>query len=164
MQNWYAVQTKPRQESKAELNLKNQGYQTYLPKIRHRKRRHDHWTYVTEPLFPRYLFIHADPAQQGLAPVRSTFGVSKLVRFGQLLQPVPDSVIHYLQQLESMETGAREDTSCPHTPGDTVEVLEGPFAGLKGIYQMQNGDNRALLLIELLGRSNKISVEMDDIA
>ena len=102
---WYAVHARPRQEAVAELNLERQGYHTYLPKIRLRKRRRDKWTKVVEPLFPRYLFIRVDPNRQSLAPVRSTLGVAGLVRFGQLLRPVPDGVIAYLKQVENPTTG-----------------------------------------------------------
>ena len=43
-------------------------------------------------------------------------------------------------------------------PGDKVEVFEGPFAGLKGIFQTADGQTRAVLLLELLGHENTISV------
>ena len=76
MTNWYAVQTKPRQELVAEQNLQRQGFVTYLPRIRLRKRKRNKLVDAVEPLFPRYLFIHVDPDQDSLAPVRSTLGVA----------------------------------------------------------------------------------------
>jgi len=164
MLNWYAVQTRPRQETIAELNLEHQGYHTYLPKILLRKRRRDKWTRVVEPLFPRYLFIHVDPNQQSLSPVRSTLGVAALVRFGHLLRPVPDPIIDYIKQQEFDGTGLRTDDTCPHKPGDEVQILEGPFAGLNGIFQTATGEERALVLLDLLGRQNPITVPIDAIA
>jgi transcriptional antiterminator RfaH len=164
MTNWYAVQTKPRQELTAEQNLQRQGFATYLPRIRLRKRKRNNWVDAVEPLFPRYLFIQVDPDQDSLAPVRSTLGVACLVRFGHLLRPVPDAVIYYLRQLEDPETQQRQADAWPHQPGDTLEVLEGPFASLTGIYQMPLGEDRALLLIELLGRSNSVAVDKDALA
>ena len=164
MTHWYAVQSKPRQELIAEQNLQRQGFTTYLPRIRLRKRKRDSWVDAVEPLFPRYLFIHVDPDQDSLAPVRSTLGVAGLVRFGQLLRPLPEAVIHYLKQLEDPETKQRQAEVWPHQPGDTLEVLEGPFANLTGIYQMPLGEDRALLLIELLGRSNSVAVAKEALA
>ncbi|MFV8819137.1 transcription/translation regulatory transformer protein RfaH [Haliea sp. E17] len=161
MKQWYAVQTKPRQEHVARENLQRQDYTTYLPMIRQRKQRRQRWTQVSEPLFPRYLFIHADAGQQSLAPVRSTLGVIALVRFGQLLRPVPDAVIHYLRQAENAEAGERVDDSWPHRPGDPVQVLAGAFAGLTGIFQHPVGEERAILLLELLGRQTPIAIELD---
>ena len=164
MKEWYAVQSRPRQEAIAELNLDRQGYHSYLPKILLRKRRRDKWTRVVEPLFPRYLFIQVDPSEQSLAPVRSTLGVAGLVRFGQLLRPVPDSVIEYIKQAENPDTHQQHSDEWPHQSGDAVQILEGPFAGLSGIFQAATGEERALLLIELLGRQNTIDVAMDAIA
>ena len=159
-QHWYAVQTKPRQETLAADNLTRQGFITYLPLITQRKRRRNQWTHITEALFPRYLFIHADPDQQSLAPVRSTLGVAQLVRFGHLLRPVPDAIIAFLKQAENAQTGTRQDDDWPHQPGDRVEILNGPFAGLNGIYQQPTAENRALVLLELLGRNNTVELEM----
>jgi transcriptional antiterminator RfaH len=164
MKHWYAVQTKPRQESTAELQLQRQHYETYLPKILLRKHRRGKWTKVVEPLFPRYLFIQVDPGQDSLAPVRSTIGVAGLVRFGQDLKPVPNAVIEYLKQAENPDTHQHHADDWPHRPGDAVEVLEGPFAGLTGIFQGGSGEDRAMLLIELLGRQNTVGVGMEAIA
>ena len=163
-QHWYAVQTKPRQETLAADNLTRQGFITYLPLITQRKRRRNQWTHITEALFPRYLFIHADPDQQSLAPVRSTLGVAQLVRFGHLLRPVPDAIIAFLKQAENAQTGTRQDDDWPHQPGDRVEILNGPFAGLNGIFQTATGEERALVLLDLLGRQNPITVPIDAIA
>ena len=164
MRQWYAVQSKPRQEHMAEAQLARQGYNTYLPKIRHRKQRGGKWTQVVEPLFPRYLFIEVDPAEQSLAPVRSTVGVAALVRFGQVLRPVPAPVIDYLQQAEDGAQGERTDDSWPFQPGDAVQVLEGPFAGLPAVYQMPSAEDRAFLLLELLGRDNQVELPHADLA
>ena len=163
MKEWYAVQSRPRQEAIAELNLDRQGYHSYLPKILLRKRRRDKWTRVVEPLFPRYLFIQVDPSEQSLAPVQSTLGVAGLMRFGQLLRPVPDSVIEYLRQAENPDTHRQHADEWPHQPGDAVQILEGPFAGQSGIFQAATGEERAMLLIELLGRQNSVTVAMDEL-
>ena len=80
MKSWYAIQTKPRQEAIAQLHLQRQRFETYLPQILLRKCKRDKWTKIVEPLFPRYLFIHIDPDENNLAPVRSTRGVTGLVQ------------------------------------------------------------------------------------
>jgi transcriptional antiterminator RfaH len=164
MKQWYTVQSKPRQEATAEQNLQRQGFETYLPKICLRKRKRDKWVKIVEPLFPRYLFIRVDPDQHSLAPVRSTMGVAGLVCFGHLLQPVPHTVIEYLKQAENPETAQHHADDWPHQPGDKVEVLAGPFTGLSGVFQAATAQDRALLLIELLGRQNVVDVSMKAIA
>ncbi|MEM9151626.1 MAG: transcription/translation regulatory transformer protein RfaH [Cyanobacteria bacterium P01_F01_bin.3] len=163
MLNWYAVQTKPRREDVAEQNLKRQGYDTYLPELRLRRFRRGKWENAVEPLFPRYLFIRADSAQQSLSPVGSTPGVATLVRFGHLLRPVPDSIIDNLRQLEDPDTHQHNADAWSHQRGAEVRVLAGSFSGLTGIFHAAIGEERALLLIELLGRQNKVTIPMDAI-
>ena len=116
MKQWYAVQTKPRQETVAEENLERQSFDTYLPKVLVRKRRRDKWLKVVEPLFPRYLFIRVNAAENSLAPVR----------IGHIINPVPDSVITFLKALENPDTQQHHADEWPHQPGDRVDVLEDP--------------------------------------
>ena len=44
------------------------------------------------------------------------------------------------------------------TAGDQVQILTGAFAGINGAYQMLDGEGRAILLIEILSKSVKMSV------
>jgi transcriptional antiterminator RfaH len=164
MRYWYAVQTKPRQEAVAERHLQRQRFETYLPQILLRKCKRDKWTKIVEPLFPRYLFIHIDPDENNLAPVRSTRGVTGLVRFGDKLTPVPDSAIEYLRQAENPETHQYTADDWPHRCGDAVRVLEGPFKGLTAVFQAATAEDRALLLIDMLGRQSSVNVAMAAIA
>ena len=55
--DWYLIYTKAKQEVVTLQNLEQQAYQTYLPTHRARRRLRTQYTLVTEPLFPRYLFI-----------------------------------------------------------------------------------------------------------
>ena len=86
---WYLLYSKPRQEGVAVENLKRQGYETYLPLIRTRRRRQGQYVSLVEPMFPRYLFIHLSDQTDNWGPIRSTLGVSGLVRFGDLPAQVP---------------------------------------------------------------------------
>ena len=164
MKRWFAVHSKPRQEAVAEQHLNNQGFTTYLPRIRVRKQRRGKWTKVVEPLFPRYLFIQCDPDQDNTAPVRSTRGAVGLVRIGTELRSVPDEVIEFLKQAEDQDEQLRPDDTWPHQPGDRVQVLGGPFAGLEGVYLEPVAESRAMLLLKLLGRETPVAVDMDSLS
>ncbi|WOJ94272.1 transcription termination/antitermination NusG family protein [Congregibacter variabilis] len=160
---WLVVHTKSRGEEQAADQLVVQGYEVFLPRIRERKRRQNRWQWVTAPLFSRYLFVNVPLGEQSVAPIRSTVGVSTLIRFGQSLASMPDAVIEYLRSQQSPELEAREVEDWPHKPGDQVEILAGPFEGLKGIYQLPRGEDRALLMVELLGRQNSIVVHTESL-
>lgn len=158
---WFAVQSKPRQESTAKEQLQRQGYAVYLPMMTVRKRRRAAWIRSVEPLFLRYLFVNANISEQSLAPIRSTVGVSGLVRFGNVLRPVPDAVVHYLQQAEAAQSAVPGEDSWPFRAGDKVAVLEGPFAGLTAVFEGAEPEARAMILIELLGRQNTVEVPIN---
>ena len=69
---WYLLYSKPRQEGVAVENLKRQGYETYLPLVRTRRRRQGQYVSLVEPMFPRYLFIHLSDQTDNWGPIRST--------------------------------------------------------------------------------------------
>ena len=160
-EQWFAVQSKPRQECIAKVQLERQGYTAYLPMMTVRKRTRGAWTRSVEPLFPRYLFVNANITEQSLAPIRSTMGVSGLVRFGNILRPVPDVVVHYLQQAEAAQGSLPGEESGPFRAGDKVAVLEGAFAGLTAVFEGAQPEARAMILIELLGRQNAVEVPIN---
>ena len=158
MKAWYTIHTKPRQESVAEEHLQRQGFTVYLPRIQATRRQKDRWQETIEPLFPRYLFIYTNPEEQNLAPIRSTRGVSKLVRFGNQLIPVPEVLIEAVKERADPETGWLVPESPLFKPGDRVAILEGPFAELEGIFHCEQGEQRALILLEVLGKLTNLTV------
>ena len=80
----HEVHTEVRQEALALTNLNRQGFECYVPMLRIKKLRRHKATLVEEPMFPRYLFIRLKTSGSGQSwsPIRSTLGVSQLVRFG----------------------------------------------------------------------------------
>ena len=160
MSAWYAVLCKPRREALAEANLVNQGYRVYLPRLATQHRRDGRWVETVEPLFPRYLFIAAGNERQGLAPVRSTLGVSDLVRFGGQPASIPEAVVEALRARQDPDTGACARRS-PLKPGARIEFRDGPFTGLDGVFEVEAGEDRVFVLLEFLGKINKVKVCRD---
>ena len=158
MNPWYAVLTKPRREVVAEENLRNQGFRVYLPRLAAEQRRGGKWIRSVEPLFPRYLFITAGRDRQSFASVRSTKGVASMVSFGGQPAVVPVAIIDALKSHEDPDTGACGRRK-PFEPGDPVEFRSGPFAGLDGVFAMDAGQERVFVLLEFLGKVNKVKVD-----
>ncbi len=161
MQRWFVVFTKPRREQEAAEQLRNQGFELFLPLLEQQKRRRGQWTVVIEPLFPRYLFLCVDPDQVSVAPVRSTLGVSGFVRFGGVMSELPQSVIDYLKGRCAPGSELIQPQRSRFVSGDQVEIVEGPFAGITAIFQQQRGEDRALILVELLGKANRLTILTD---
>ncbi len=161
---WFAVCCKPRQEWIAEENLLRQGFKVYLPRMRISKRRGGHWIDVIEVLFPRYIFIRIDPLRRSTAPVRSTRGAIGLVRFGGQPAVVPDAVMEALMQREEAGSGLHRDQRPLFCEGEAVKLVGGPLTGMEGVFQQQDGEKRVIVLLELLGKANRIKVSRDWIA
>jgi transcriptional antiterminator RfaH len=161
---WYAVCCKPRQEAVAEENLQRQGFHVYLPRIRIRQRRRGQWLDAVEVLFPRYIFIRLDPLTRSTATVRSTRGAVGLVRFGGQPAVVPDAVMDALLQREDAASGLHQDKRPLFSPGEAVKLVDGPLSGMEGVFTQQDGDKRVIVLLELLGKANRVTVSRDWIA
>lgn len=160
---WYVIHSKPRQEARAEENLTAQGYQVYLPQLKTSKRRNGKWVDVVEPLFPRYLFIQLVENQDSFAPIRSTFGVSKLVRFGDTPAQAPAGLIESLKQLESSGNGLHVQSDHLFDAGSEVNIIDGSLEGIKAIVKADSGDERVVVLLNLMGRENTLSVARDSL-
>jgi transcriptional antiterminator RfaH len=155
--HWYLVYTKPRQEKSALENLRYQGYESYLPLILSEKLRQGCLTISEEPLFPRYVFVRlgTTDSAKSWAPIRSTKGVNRLVSFGSAPAKVRDDLIELLRVHEN---AFQKEPTRLFTPGERVGVTDGPFAGIEGIYQMSDGERRAMVLIEILSKPVALGV------
>ena len=157
--SWFAVYTKPRQEHIAREHLERQGFHCFLPLAVNPYQRRSERKPRVEPLFPRYLFLNAVPDQQSLGPVRSTRGVCTLVRFGMQLATLPERVIETILQRRDPNSGFVQLDPVPVGTGDKVRVFDGPFAGIEGIFKERKGENRALLLMSMLGTESTVEVD-----
>ena len=153
---WHLVLSKPRQERIAAINLERQGFQVFLPMIGREIFRQGSLERVEEPLFKRYLFVNFDQNTSPWHVIRNTKGVSELIRFGSVMATVPDEVIEALKNHD-------RPTSQIFTQGDILKVTEGPFKDLEVVYQLRDGNQRAIVLIEMLNKIQKIKVDIQSL-
>ncbi len=156
---WYLIYSKPRQEDTAKQNLERQGYSTYLPLLRTPRRRMERRIIRIEPMFPRYLFIQLDTETDNWAPIRSTLGVSTLVRFGMTPSPVPDDLIETLRERDD-SAGVQDIPMHEFKSGQKIRIEEGPFMGYEGIFLAKSSQERVLVLLEIVGKSAKARVDI----
>ena len=165
--DWYVVHTKPRQEFRAQDNLQNQGFEVYLPTYRKEAIRGQSLECKAEPLFARYLFIRLDSVHSNWFPIRSTRGVHQMLRFGISADPVkvPNELLEEIK--EQTESFGQQPKKIFETD-ELVRIQEGPMKGLSGsfqeIQQQANGEIRAMVLIELLGKLQKIQVPVSNLS
>ena len=160
--HWYLVYTKARQEEVARQNLERQGYETYLPRIRQRRRRRGKAVSVIEAMFPRYLFIKLTSGIDNWGPIRSTLGVSNLVRFSHTAARVPDILITTLHQQED-SNGIQKLPDIKLEKGDRVQIIDGPLAGYEAIFAARSSKERVVVLLDIVGKHTRANVALSDL-
>jgi transcriptional antiterminator RfaH len=154
---WYVVYTKPRQESTALTQLLRQDYRAWLPVHTAWHRRGREWQKQVCPMFPRYLLMRPGAPEQSIGPVRSTIGVSGLVRFGNRFALMPDPLVCTLRAIEQQLARPPSPEESPFKRGGHVLFVDGPLKGLEGIVAHAARD-RVAVLLSLLGRESKVAV------
>ncbi len=155
---WFLIRSKPRQEAVALTNLARQGFESYLPLFATEKLVRRKSTVVQEPMFARYLFVRLDTSSNGQSwsPIRSTVGVSELVCFGNRPARVDDALIATLREREIAQQAS---PATLFAIGDSVRITEGAFAGLEAIYQMNDAEGRAMVLLDLLSKPVAMTID-----
>ena len=93
------------------------------------------------------------------SPVRSTLGVVSLVRFGGRVADVSPDLI------ESLRIAAEGPVAFRplFQQGQRVRIVAGEFATLEAVFDVAEGETSAAVLLEMLGRQNRVNVRVDDL-
>jgi transcriptional antiterminator RfaH len=158
---WYAVHTKSHQEHVAELNLKRLGLETFYPQLKQTKLiRRRHQTIISS-LFPGYLFARF-AIEAHYRAVNYTRGVCKVVTFGRVPAIVDDEIIESIKR--PLHDGYVTLLHPPFIPGQLVRIKEGPFRGVKAIFEREMSDQeRVVLLLRALSYQARVIVDVDQV-
>lgn len=162
VRGWYLIYTKPRSEQLAQENLQRQQFVTYLPRVKETRRHRGKYVSKIEPMFPRYLFIQLNCTTDNWSPIRSTLGVSSIVRFGSYPLQVPESLLDVLRINENPE-GIQEFVEKEFQPGDRVKIIDGVMAGLEGIYDSKTSKERVTVLLNIAGQHTRVRMTRHDL-
>ena len=154
MKKWYLLKTKARQEKIAVSNLKNQNYYIYCPIAKVNNK--------SVVLFPGYIFIQLDENVDSWNPIRSTKGVLNFVKFGTNYARIPDGVIAFIKSNENL-TSEKISNLDKFKPGDSVQITDGVFKNCIAIFKAFKSDERVILLMNLLGQQQNISIKRKSI-
>lgn len=158
---WYAVHSQPSAETRASLQLGNQGFRTFMPKRRKTVRHARQTKNVIAPLFPRYFFVTLDLTRDQWRSVNGTFGVSRLVMGGELPHPVPRGVIEGL--IASTDSDGFLNLAENLKPGSAVRLMTGPFADQLAILEHLDDAGRVQVLLDILGRQVRINTTANNL-
>jgi transcriptional antiterminator RfaH len=154
---WFLAQFKPNCHEMAERNLRRQRFQTFLPLREETKRKSSRFITTLRPLFKGYMFVAFDTAKGGWRAINSTYGVSRLVSFGNEPQPVPLDLISRL--MLRCDEGGKLLPPRILTTGDAVKISGGPFAEFVSTVEEIGPDQRVWVLLDLMGQTTRVAVQ-----
>lgn len=158
---WYVIYSHPKQEDRADSNLRAWGVETLNPKLK--SSGSNPWTnapiQTTKSLFPRYLFARFKTGEL-LTNVSYTRGVHSVVTFGKEPVPVDDEIIKIIRSRMAEDGFVRIDEE--FEPGDPVLIKSGSFRSFMGIFdrKVKNTD-RVRILLETLSYEGHLEIERD---
>jgi transcriptional antiterminator RfaH len=158
---WYAIHTHPRQEDRAESNLRSWGLECFYPQIK--KRAYNSYTGaptdVRSALFPRYIFSRFS-ASNLLHKVRYTRGVNSVVSLGHAPTPIDDQIIEFIKQQVGEDGFVKIGEELK--AGDLVVVKDGPLKSLTGILERKmKASDRVVILLTIINYQGHVQVERE---
>ena len=161
LKEWFVLQYKAKSHHKAVRNLKQQGFETFLPLTNLTLRQNSRFINATQPLFPGYMFITFDSTKSEWYKINNTYGVSRLVTFNNILKSIPNEVIEYL--LERCNLSGELLPVKKYERDDKVKILKGPFANFIANVEKYETDQRIWVLMDLMSRRAKLQISLEEI-
>lgn len=158
---WYVLHTNPKQEERACENLRAWGVETLNPKLKIRRYNQFNGavSYLTQPLFPRYIFARFN-ALRLLSKVWFTRGVHKVVCFSGSPVAVDENVIQIINA--RIDENGFVKTGDDLKRGDKVLVKAGPLRNFMGVFDGEvKGSDRISVLLTTITYQGHMVVDRD---
>ena len=148
--HWYAIYCMSRQEKVVHADLTHDGFESYLPVQKVKRKWSDRIKWIEEPLFRSYVFVRV--SKREYYQVLQHRSVLKYVAFGGMPTVVRES------QMEALRRALGENvdftiTSDRFRPGQPVDVTAGPLCGCCGEIVRYAGKKSLLVRIGETGYS-----------
>ncbi|MCK9872641.1 transcription termination/antitermination protein NusG [Nocardiopsis dassonvillei] len=185
--DWYVVHTyagyekrvKANVESRTQsLNMEEYIFQVEVPEHEVTEVKSGKRQQVTEKVLPGYVLVRMDLTDESWSAIRNTPGVTgfvglsnkpaplSLTEVAKLLAPEPEVEPEQAQQARSTGGGvgeARMDVA--YEVGESVTVMEGPFATLPATVSEINPDTQKLkVLVSIFGRETPVELSFNQVA
>ena len=158
---WYLAQVKPNSYKLAELNLKRQGFNTFLPKYLTTKIKSQRFKTSNTPLFPGYIFVKLSKISLQLRSLKATRGISGIVSLDGKYKPLPEYVVKELKA----HCDKNDIFSLTHNfkQKDRVQIKMGPFSNFIAQIEALEPNQRALVLIDTVGRRLRTNISTNNL-
>jgi transcriptional antiterminator RfaH len=159
---WYCLRSQAKHEHIAAAYLRIiKEITVFCPRVRFKRQTRQGLVWVTEAMFPGYLFARFELATQ-LREVEYGHGVRGIVRFADRYPTIEDEVLDQLRDY----VGGNDIKELDYAPsqGDSVQIVQGAFAGLEAVVtQILPAKERVKVLMDFLGRKIEAEVECANI-
>jgi transcriptional antiterminator NusG len=175
--DWYVVHSYAGYENRVKANLESRTqslnmedfiFQIEVPvhevtEIKQGKRQQ-----VSEKVLPGYILVRMDLTDQSWAAVRNTPGVTGFVGLSSRPSPLSLDEVASLLAPEPEEKAAQTEvrrSSVEYEPGESVTVMDGPFATLPATVNEVNPDTQKLkVLVSIFGRETPVELSFDQVS
>jgi len=156
MKYWLVATYKINEINRAEINLKNQGFDYYLPKIVTKKYNSNP---KEEAMFPGYIFINTDIDKCSI--VSYTKGIKSIIKFGEKISYISDEEIKSISRVE--KSSRLEPLVEKIEIGQEVNVKSGSFKGNMAKICSLPSNKRVGILLHILGSTRQIDISEKDL-
>jgi transcription termination/antitermination protein NusG len=174
---WYVVHSYAGYENRVKANLESRTqslnmedyiFQIEVPvhqviEIKGGKRQQ-----VSEKVLPGYILVRMDLTDESWAVVRNTPGVTGFVGLSSRPSPLSLGEVASLLAPEPEETAAKAEitrTAVEFSVGESVTVMDGPFATLPATVNEINSDTQKLkVLVSIFGRETPVELSFDQVS
>jgi transcriptional antiterminator RfaH len=155
---WYCLRSQPKHEHIAAAHLRLlEGVTVFCPRIRFKRATRQGLVWVTEAMFPGYLFARFELTNMH-RKVRYAHGVSGIVRFADRYPTIDEQALAQLR--DHTDLAGVKEMNYSLSQGDNVRIVEGAFVGLDAVItQVLPAKERVKILLDFLGRKIEAEVE-----
>jgi len=126
---------------------------------------------VSEKVLPGYILVRMDLTDESWAVVRNTPGVTGFVGLSSKPSPLPLGEVASLlapapaEGSPAAQAAAAKKTSPEYEPGESVTVMDGPFATLPATVNEVNSVTQKLkVLVSIFGRETPVELSFDQVS
>lgn len=155
MENWYLACHKSGKHNalKAQMFLSQMGVEVFIPQVCYHDPRADRpgtFRKTIEPLFPGYIFLCFDYNEVHTSKIEYCPGISHLVRFGETIAPINDSMVNAIMKLtlsvypNASESCARKKRELPLSEEMLTSGLQDQ--DVRALIEERDGVARSMML------------------
>jgi transcription antitermination factor NusG len=157
---WFALVTRSRAEKKVAERI-SQQWNTFLPLYTQWRQWSDRKKKVQVPLIPSFVFVNT--TERELSAILKDDGVVRVLRYLGKPAVVRDEEIEVLRLFTKNKNIIQTINPIDLSKGEMVEIVQGPFAGIKANYINHSGKHKIIVNIEAIGTFFQVEVAVNNI-